>query len=135
MEAARPDNNTMATNHEGRNDCLNLRPIHETPMNIEEMATKYLDRAIQVCTQPRTSEIGMATLEDPRELNQGLDKLCSRHPEDLELADLRWTKERLRCTFNIQHCKKAACEAVRDQLAKHTRTFLTRGRRENRSTT
>lgn len=130
VEAARPDNNTMVIIHAGLNDCLNLRPLHETMTDIEEMAKKYPGTAIQVCTQPETPEMGMVALENLRELNQGLEKLCSGHPENLELVDLRWTKEKLKYPFNKQHYTEAASEAVGDQLAKRTRAFLARGKRE-----
>lgn len=130
VEAARPDSNTMIIIHAGLNDCLNLSPLHEATKNIEEMASKFPGTAIQVCTQPETPAMGMTVLESIRELNQGLDQLCASHPENLELVDLHRTKERLRFPFNIQHYTQAASEAVGEQLAKRTKAFLARGKRE-----
>ncbi|CAN7943729.1 unnamed protein product, partial [Ixodes hexagonus] len=114
----------MVIIHAGLNDSLNLKPHQEITKTLEEMAAKFPDVAIQVCTQPETPAMGMVVLENLAELNEQIDLLCSRHPENMELVDLRWTKEKIQHPYNNQRYTVAAGEAVAEQLAKRTRAFL-----------
>lgn len=130
IEAAKPDESTMVIVHAGLNDCLNLKSLDETIKTIEQMATELPRAAIHICTQPEITAMGKATLENLREYNDRLETLCAKGPENLELVDLRWTKEKIKYPFNIEHYTEAASEAVGGQLAKRTRAFLARGKRD-----
>ncbi|CAN7980351.1 unnamed protein product, partial [Ixodes pacificus] len=114
----------MVIVHAGLNDSLNLKPHQEITKTLEEMAAKFPDVAIQVCTQPEIPAVGMVMFENFALLNEQIDIICSRHPENMELVDLRWTKEKIQHTFNNQHYTVAAGEAVAEQLAKRTKAFL-----------
>ncbi|EEC14868.1 hypothetical protein IscW_ISCW021320 [Ixodes scapularis] len=114
----------MAIIHAGLNDCLNLEPHQDITKTVEEVAAKFPDVAMTVCTQPEAPAIGMTVLGNLAGLNKQIDMLCSRHPGNMELVDLRWTKERIPYLFIIHHYTKAAGKAVYEQLTKCTRAFF-----------
>ncbi|KAG0416571.1 hypothetical protein HPB47_006301 [Ixodes persulcatus] len=111
IEAAKSDDSTMVIVHAGLNDCLTLKSLDETTKTIEQMATKLPRAAIHICTQPEITAMGKATLDNLREYNDRPETLCAKGPENLERVDLRWTKEKIKYPFNIEHYTEAASEA------------------------